>query len=211
MTSFCVFLLKIWLQSYAKMFTYTNKCRLFDVINLDDDNLYMLVVSVIGYLGYVPVAWEEDEEFSRSTIVEACFFLVVVVVYHVGFVAAVGRTGIVVDDAETFCALHYILEVDVVIMAFTPAFGERCVLRFFHANGQVAAWYGVLAFGEGGQVGLGKIGKQGLPLLWIFFVLEVEIYSVDTGVRIGFIESVTPFAGCQPFVCASSTSCGLLP
>ena len=153
-----------------------------------------MVVSVIRYLGNVPVAREEDEELAWSAVVEASAALVVVVVDDIRAILAVGLAGIVVDDTKTLCAFHHILEVDVMVMALAASLFERLVLAVLHAHRQVAAWNLVLALGDGEKVGLGDEVEECLPLLWVLLILQVEIYEVDTAVCISLVETIAPFS-----------------
>ena len=137
------------------------------IIHLDNNHSDHLVVSVIRYLGNVPVAREEDEELAWSAVVEASAALVVVVVDDIRAILAVGLAGIVVDDTKTLSAFHHILEVDVMVMAFAASLFERLVLAVLHAHRQVAAWNLVLALGDGEKVGLGDEVEECLPLLWV--------------------------------------------
>ena len=95
-----------------------------------------MIVGIVGYLGNVPVTREEDEEFIRSAVVELGTALLVVVMNDIRTVLAVGRTGIVVDDAETLHALDDILEINVMVVAFRTALFQRVVLAVLYADGE---------------------------------------------------------------------------
>ena len=95
-----------------------------------------MIVSIIGYLGDVPVAREKDEEFIWSTVVELGTALLVIVVNDIRTVLAVGCTGIVVDDAETLHALDDILEINMMVVAFRTALLQRIVLAILYADGE---------------------------------------------------------------------------
>ena len=130
-----------------------------------------MVVGVVCHLGNMPIAREEDEKFIRVAVVEASTSLVVIIMDYIGTVLAVRFACIVVDDAETLHALYHILEVDMMVVAFTASFFERLILAVFHAHGELGAWYRMSATRDGKQVVLGNEVKQSLPLLRILLIL----------------------------------------
>lgn len=95
---------------------------LIHIIHLDDYHSDLLVVSVVFHFGYMPVAREENKEFIGITVIESCFLYLVIIVYHVWSVLAVGYTGVMVDDAKTLRSLYHILEIDVVVVTLAPSF-----------------------------------------------------------------------------------------
>lgn len=170
------------------------------VIHLDDDDTDVLVFCVICHFGDVPVTREEDEELVGSAVVESRAVLLVVVVDDVGAVLAVRGTGEVVDDAKSLHALYYILEVDVVVVAFRLTLVERLVLTVFHADHEVAVRDGVLALRDAEQVGVGEVVEECLPLGRVLLVLQVEVHDVDALVGECLCETVLPFARGKPFL-----------
>ena len=101
---------------------------LIHIIHLDDYHSDLLVISIICHFSYVPVARKENKEFIRIAIIEASFISLIVIVYNVGAVLAVGGACVMVYDAKAFCSFHDILEVYVVVMAFALSFCQGCVL-----------------------------------------------------------------------------------
>ena len=95
-----------------------------------------MIVGIIGYFGDVPVAREKDEKFIWSAVVELGTALLVVVMNDIRTVLAVGRTGIVVDDAETLHALDDILEINVMVVAFRTALFQRIIFAVLYADGK---------------------------------------------------------------------------
>lgn len=133
---------------------------LIHIIYLDDYHSDLLVVSVVFHFGYMPVAREENKEFIGIAVVESCFLYLVIIVYHVWSVLAVGRTGVMVDDAETLCSLYYILEIDVMIVALALSLCQGTVLRILYTHYQLCAGYLVLALADGEQVGMTQILEE---------------------------------------------------
>ena len=74
---------------------------LIHIIHLDDYHSDLLVVSVVFHFGYMPVAREEDKEFIGITVIESCFLYLVIIVYHVWSVLAVGYPKAVKAVAES--------------------------------------------------------------------------------------------------------------
>ena len=101
---------------------------LIHIIHLDDYHSDLLFVSVVFHFGYMPVAREENKEFIGITVIESCFLYLVIIVYHVWSVFAVGHTGVMVDDAKTLCSLYHILEIDVVVVTLAPSFSQWTIL-----------------------------------------------------------------------------------
>ena len=95
-----------------------------------------MIVGIVGYLGNVPVTREEDEKFIWSAVVELGTAFLIVVVNDIRVVLAVGRTGIVVDDAKTLHALDDILEINVMVVAFRTALFQWIVLAILYADGE---------------------------------------------------------------------------
>ncbi len=170
-------------------------------VDLDDNDTDVLVVGVIGHLGDVPVAGEEDEKLVGSAVVEPSAALLVVVVNHVGAVLAVGCAGVVVDDPETLHAPHHVLEVDVVVVALGHPLLQRLVAAVLHAHHERGAGDAVLAAGDAQHVGLGEILEECLPLTRVLLVLKVEVYEVYARVGTRLVESVAPHTRRSPFLC----------
>ena len=129
--------------------------RLILVVHLDDNHSDVLIVCIVGNLGDVPVAREEDEELVGGAVVETGTRFVVIVVDDVWTILAIWLAGKMVDDAKALHTLYHILEVDVVVMAFAAALLQWVVLAVLNADGEVRAWNRVLAARDGEQVGLG--------------------------------------------------------
>lgn len=141
---------------------------LIHIIHLDDYHSDLLVVSVVFHFGYMPVAREENKEFIGITVIESCFLYLVIIVYHVWSVLAVGYTGVMVDDAKTLRSLYHILEIDVVVVTLAPSFCQGTVLRILYTYHQLCAGYFVLALADGEQVGMTQILEEGFPLFGVF-------------------------------------------
>lgn len=171
------------------------------VIYLYYDYTNRLVVGIVVDLGNVPIVGEEDEELVGIAVVETSLRLVVIIMDHVRTILAVGLAGKVVDDAEPFHALHDILEVDVLVVALALSLLQRSVLAVFYADGEVRTRNLMLALWNRQEIGLGDVFEERLPLLGILLILLVEVYQVDTGVRVCLGESVSPGSLLGPFLC----------
>ena len=173
---------------------------LIHIIHLDDYHSDLLFVSVVFHFGYMPVAREENKEFIGITVIESCFLYLVIIVYHVWSVFAVGYTGVMVDDAKTLRSLYHILEIDVVVVTLAPSFCQWTVLRILYTYHQLCAGYFVLALADGEQVGMTQILEEGFPLCRVLLILQIEVYEVHAAVGLGLHETIALFARLSPLL-----------
>ena len=173
---------------------------LFLIIYLHHNHTDILVIAVICHFRNMPVAREEDEELVGRAVVKTSARLVIVVVNHVGTILAVRLAGKVVDDAETFHALYHILEVYVMVVAFTASLLQGIVLAILNTYRKLGAWYRMLALWYGKKVSLGDEVEECLPLLRILLVLQVEVYEVYAAVSISLGETIAPLTFLIPFL-----------
>lgn len=148
----------------------------------------------------MPVTREENKEFIGITVIESCFLYLVIIVYHVWSVLAVGYTGVMVDNAKTLLSLYHILEIDVVVVTLAPSFCQWTVLRILYTYHQLCTGYFVLALADGEQVGMTQILEEGFPLCRVLLILQIEVYEVHAAVGLGLHETIAPFARLCPLL-----------